>query len=485
MDKTDNGFEFRKALSVEALTLAFRAQSLLLDKYVATVNNPYDRGVSRVILSESAEIFRKLTGAELCSLILFDSDGQMDESILSRGEIAADQTREIVAQVLQEGLAGWVVTHQVVGLVENSARDDRWIDLPDQPYEAGSAICLPIISAEQVLGVLTLTHSQPAYFNQEMVDVMNLAVNQIALIIENVNLFNHLSDSFAKLGETQQSCQAYSRQLDRELEKCRRIQMDFLPAELPQLPGWDIQDFFFPANRASGDFYDAFSLPGGYVGFVVADVCDKGVGAALFMGLFRSLLRIFSGQARLGRLRVDAKTQTVGGEERLPDNRRWSQLEAIRAVALTNDYIAREHGEMCMFATLFFGVLDAATGRLVYINGGHEPVFVIDAQGIQKRLRPTGPAVGVFPQTTFGYRQIELHPGETIFGFTDGVLDARSTEGKRFGRKRLVDLLSQPAADAAELMERIGTTLFAHIGMAPQEDDITMLAIQRRKNVPD
>jgi sigma-B regulation protein RsbU (phosphoserine phosphatase) len=405
----------------------------------------------------------------------------VDDSILSRGEIALDLSKEIIERVLQEGLAGWVSNHHKIGQVDNTATDDRWIDLPEQPYEAGSAICLPIISAEQMLGVLTLTHSQPGYFSQEMVDVMNLAVNQIALIIENVNLFNHLSESYAKLGESQMSCESYSRKLDQELEKCRQIQMDFLPQELPRLNGWDVHDFFFPASRASGDFYDFFLLPGGYAGFVVADVCDKGVGAALFMGLFRSLIRIFSGQAQLGRMPIDTHLQKVGGRTEARPDRRRSQTEAIRAVALTNDYIAREHGDMNMFATLFFGVLDAATGRLVYVNGGHEPVLVMDAQGIKKHLNPTGPAVGLFPETAFGYREIELAPGELIFGYTDGVIDARSTADERFGKDRLIEHLSRPTASAAEVMERIGTDLFAHIGMAPQEDDITMLAIQRKK----
>jgi sigma-B regulation protein RsbU (phosphoserine phosphatase) len=277
------------------------------------------------------------------------------------------------------------------------------------------------------------------------------------------------------------SCESYSRKLDQELEKCRQIQMDFLPQELPRLNGWDVHDFFFPASRASGDFYDFFLLPGGYAGFVVADVCDKGVGAALFMGLFRSLIRIFSGQARLGRMPIDTHRQKVGGRTETRRERRRSQTEAIRAVALTNDYIAREHGDMNMFATLFFGVLDAATGRLVYVNGGHEPVLVMDAQGIKKHLNPTGPAVGLFPHTEFGYRETELAPGEMVFGYTDGVIDARSTDDERFGKDRLMEHLSRPAASASEVMEKIGTDLFAHIGMAPQEDDITMLAIQRKK----
>jgi sigma-B regulation protein RsbU (phosphoserine phosphatase) len=133
-----------------------------------------------------------------------------------------------------------------------------------------------------------------------------------------------------------------------------------------------------------------------------------------------------------------------------------------------------------MFATLFFGVLEPKNGRLIYINGGHEPVFVIDQNGIRERLLPTGPAVGLYPQTRFKYKQIELKPGDILFSYTDGVIDARSPDKERFTRKRLIALLSQPASSVFELMQRIGTQLFSHIGKAPQEDDITMLTLQRK-----
>jgi sigma-B regulation protein RsbU (phosphoserine phosphatase) len=221
-------------------------------------------------------------------------------------------------------------------------------------------------------------------------------------------------------------------------------------------------------------------LPGGYTGLVIGDVCDKGVGSALFMALFRSLIRIFAGQAQLSRSLIDTKSQTVGGTLDSASIRKYDQVEAIRAVALTNDYIAQEHSEMCMFATLFFGVLDPKNGRLIYVSGGHETVFIIDQNGIRESLLPTGPAVGLQPQAQFKYKQIQLRPGDILFSYTDGVIDARSPSEERFTRKRLRALLSQPASNALELMERIGTNLFSHIGRAPQEDDITMLTLQRK-----
>jgi sigma-B regulation protein RsbU (phosphoserine phosphatase) len=137
---------------------------------------------------------------------------------------------------------------------------------------------------------------------------------------------------------------------------------------------------------------------------------------------------------------------------------------------------------MNMFATLFFGVLNPQNGKLAYINGGHEPVFVIDHNGIRERLFPTGPAVGVFHEEKFEYKEIRLQPGEILFAFTDGVIDARSPGEERFSKRRLSSLLSRPAAGALELTQTIATRIFAHIGKAPQEDDITMLTLQRKNS---
>ena len=151
----------------------------------------------------------------------------------------------------------------------------------------------------------------------------------------------------------------------------------------------------------------------------------------------------------------------------------------MRTVALTNDYIAQDN-EMSMFATLFFAVLDPENGKLIYINGGHEAAFIIDRSGVKEKLSYTGPAVGLIPQAKFEFKQVQLQPGDILFAYTDGVSDARSISEERFTRKRLISFLSQPVATASELMERIGTNLFAHIGKATQEDDITMLTLQRK-----
>jgi sigma-B regulation protein RsbU (phosphoserine phosphatase) len=151
----------------------------------------------------------------------------------------------------------------------------------------------------------------------------------------------------------------------------------------------------------------------------------------------------------------------------------------LNAVTLTNNYIVQNHGQEGMFATLFFGVLNPITGRLFYVNGGHEPLYVINAGSIKQQLMPTGPAVGLMPDITFKTQQIELEPGDLLVGYTDGVTEARSPKDEFYTRDRLQSMLTQPFVSASETLERIKTNLFAFIDIAPRGDDVTMLAVQR------
>ncbi|MEO8748603.1 MAG: SpoIIE family protein phosphatase [Rhodanobacter sp.] len=254
--------------------------------------------------------------------------------------------------------------------------------------------------------------------------------------------------------------QRYARSLEREMDIARDIQASFLPERLPVIAGWDMAACFLPARRVAGDFYDAFPLHQGQrIGLVVADVCDKGVGAALFMALFRSLIRAFA--ERTPFLGLDAAEQ-------------MRQL-----VGHLNDYIARTHGSANMFATLFFGILDPASGALLYINGGHEPPILIGKDHARTRLDPTGPAVGMLPEMPFRTARQSIEPGETLVIYTDGVTDACDAKATRFTEGRLLALLAADGDPATATIEQIQTAVLQHIETAPQFDDITVLAVHR------
>jgi serine phosphatase RsbU (regulator of sigma subunit) len=267
--------------------------------------------------------------------------------------------------------------------------------------------------------------------------------------------------------------------IEYEMEKGQKIQRDFLPSTIPHLPDWNIATCFFPAGKVSGDFYDVFKLNDGTIGLVIADVCDKGVGSALYMALFRSLIRVFAEQAAYG----DASTVAQLNLPRAVDPRTGAaedrQIARLSAVPFTNNYIAQTHGDESMFATLFFGVLNPETGILYYINGGHEPLYLVNVQGVKQKIDPTGPAVGLWPDTTYETGRIRMEPGDMLLGYTDGVTEARSPADEVFTRGRLRTLVEQPFTTAAELLERIKANLFTFIDIAPRSDDVTMLAVQR------
>ena len=261
----------------------------------------------------------------------------------------------------------------------------------------------------------------------------------------------------------------HSQSMERELEIGRQIQATFFPDELPQPDGWEICARFQPARQVAGDFYDAFPIRGGHgIGLVMADVCDKGVGAALFMALFRSLIRAAaedSGPDRLGR-----------GERSEFD----PAARLLHAVVLTNDYIARTHSRANMFATLFFGILDPATGALAYVNGGHEAPVLRTPSGEVRRLPPSGPAVGMLPGAAFEVRRERLEPGDLLLLFTDGITEARDPEGVQYTEERLIALLDLPVSSGA-LLDVIEKSLLAHNAGVEPSDDMTMMAVRRKR----
>jgi serine phosphatase RsbU (regulator of sigma subunit) len=255
--------------------------------------------------------------------------------------------------------------------------------------------------------------------------------------------------------------QLYLRGLERELEIGRRIQASFLPDELPQPPGWEIAARFEPAREVAGDFYDAFPLASdGKIGLVVADVCDKGVGAALFMTLFRTLIRALASE--------NFKTQSD------------CATELKHTIEQTNNYISTVHSRANMFATIFFAVLDPVTGALKYVNAGHEPPLILNAQGVKATLGRTGMVAGLIGQLAWSVQETGLAAGDTLFAFTDGIADAENARGESFTRERLQTLLLGADKSASEFLARIEANVRAHIAGANQFDDITMLAVRRR-----
>jgi serine phosphatase RsbU (regulator of sigma subunit) len=268
-----------------------------------------------------------------------------------------------------------------------------------------------------------------------------------------------------------------SQNLRREMDVARFIQRDFLPESLPIVPGVKLEAVLQPARRVSGDFYDAFPLSSGNVFLVVGDVCDKGVGAALFMALFRSLIRASADPISGGAIEL------IGGRSSLvmQSLKSATPAELLKRVAsFTNNYIARLHGRTNMFATVFMAVVNPESGAVDYLNAGHEPALVTRRDGSITELRPTGPALGMLPDARFTAAEAKLEPRQSLLAFTDGLAEGRSPTGEAFGGERLRDVVRKHSGgSAAEMVRGMVEALKAFARQAEPHDDLTMLVVQR------
>jgi serine phosphatase RsbU (regulator of sigma subunit)/DNA-binding LacI/PurR family transcriptional regulator len=280
--------------------------------------------------------------------------------------------------------------------------------------------------------------------------------------IKSVGLIEQVRTQAAELGRAHDQLislraqeQAYLEAIRRELNLAREIQSNFLPQTIPQLDGWNTAVCFKPAEEVAGDFYDIFPLASGKTAIVVADVCGKSVSAALFMALVRSLVRALSEQA-------------------LTD-------DPHKIMSYINDYIIRNHHSSgpYMFVTLYYGVLDGATGNLDYINAGHPPPVIADSTRILTTLRPTGPAIGISRNPTYVVKSVRLAPGETFFAWTDGVTEANNVAGALLGNKKLFSVVESSLHSPQTLIDAVRRAIEEHTRGRAQSDDITMVAIKR------
>ncbi len=326
----------------------------------------------------------------------------------------------------------------------------------NQPTIAGTVtpkswLGVPMMVGDQVTGILSLQSvTAENAFTDSDTRLMETLAASMSVALENARLWEqeHL----------------YRQALEHEFAIGRDIQYGFLPETIPQPRGWEIAVSLKPAREVAGDFYDVFRLPGGQMGLVVADVCDKGLGAALFMTLVRSLLRAVSNLDFYARSKSRSRHSC---EDRLR-----------QAICFTNNYIEENHGKTGMFATIFFALLDTHTGCLKFANCGHMPPLIVGVDGKVRALLLTGPAVGAIRDPEFTVLEDVLQPGELLFSYTDGLTDAENVDGEHFSPSRMLPLL-KGGERPGDLLANIHTRLEDFTLGAKQFDDIAMLAVRR------
>ena len=459
-------------MDINSDNIALGIQTKLLQSFIDLVRSSEEEGMLNATLQKTVDLAAEITGAEAGSLFLLDKAGVVTDCLIMREAPSSEDSAQLIGSVLDRGLAGWVVEHREVGLIHDTQHDKRWLDLPDQPYVVRSAIVTPILKGTSLFGILSLVHSQPDGFTDDTVTLLKATADHIAIVLENAKLYDTLNEAFHQLEKAKETIEAYSKALTAELERGRHMQQTFLPEKMPDLPGWKIDACFYPAKQVSGDFYDIFQTDDQRISIIIADVCDKGVSAALFMGIFRSLIHAYLEGAHVGNGRI----QTVGEFE---EESVTLSDKARGALTFLNHYILRHHGSEGIFATLFFGILNTPDGRLDYINAGHEPLMIIGSERVRD-LMPTGPAVGISSKAQFNLRSVSLDHGETLIGFTDGITDACKSDGKRFCRAGVRKAIERADLSHKGYMRFIIKDVFDHLGGCDLTDDIAMISIGRR-----
>ena len=399
--------------------------------------------LTRIFPVRNAGIGLITGGGESLQVVAFHSADPNEESALG------------MLLPIGENSATWdVIRTRKTVVIQDSQQDERTKPMADVSKQRGtkSIMIVPLMTRGTAIGTIGMPARDPDYhFNANEISLAETIAIQIATAIDNAQLYAK-TESALDMAEG-------------DLEIGRQIQSGFFPESIPEIPGWEIAAHFEASRQVAGDFYDFFQFENSkYMTLVIADVCDKGVGAALFMVLFRSLLRAFS--------KVDINNVDVS-----------DHLKNI--ITNTNNYISEIHGSSNMFATMFLGILDPDSGILYYVNGGHEPPVMLNKAGkIIRRLMPTGPAVGIFPGMTYEVGQVEFDPGDFLVGYTDGTTDARNLEGEVFSEARLLKYIQAPWTSLFSMLYELKNELHKYSGSQQQFDDITLISI-RRALTPD
>lgn len=376
------------------------------------------------------------TRAERGFLMLIGDDGRllcraargMDQQTIASPEFHV--SRSVVEMVAREGRP----------LLTSNAQSDVRLGGRASVLSLGlrSILCVPLLAQGQAIGVAYVDNRlQAGIFTQADLDLLAAIAASAAGALENARL-HRIAVEQART--------------ERELQVAHDLQASLLPRSLPQIAGWQSAALWQPARKVAGDFYDVL-VNRRRLGFVIADVCDKGMPAALFMALARTLVRASLSSAS-------------------------SPANGLRRA---NRLICADAADG-MFLTLFYGQIDTATGDLVYINAGHNPALLYRRRDDQiSELRERDMALGIEAALRFTTHSKALEEGDFLLLYTDGVVDAANEQGERFGRERLLATVHDLRwADAPQIMASLDAHVRDFAGAAAPADDVTAFIIQRR-----
>jgi len=410
---------------------------------ISRAENP-DLELTRQLTRITSDI-RDVMDAERATLYLWDEEsGELRSRV-----VLADGIGEIRLK-LGEGIAGTVMQTGETVRIDDVTLDPRFLGRFDREsgFVTRSMLCQPLANVEgKRIGVLQILNKRGGPFDERDVKLLEALDSQTAIAIENSQLVHALRASQA----AEAALLAERERQASELAIARSIQMGLLPRELHRRSDYRAAALIEPAREVGGDLYDLFELDEDRIGLVIGDVSGKGVPAALFMAITRTLLRALA-------LQLSKPSDLL---------------------ATLNSRLAEENPST-MFVTLFYGIFDRRDRVLRFASGGHNPPFLARADGeVLVFPRVKGIALGVLEAAAYEEGRIELFPGDQLLLYTDGLTEAMNRANDLFGDERALSAFAERAdQEPEELLRGLRHEVAAHVRGADASDDLTLLALQ-------
>ncbi len=387
------------------------------------------------ILSTIVRLIPLLVGVETAVILIWDNMrqifhpgpsygiGEMERGLLETLSVDQDE---------MQSLAPGLLSH-----TEIATGAFKTIGLPhwlERVFRTASACAFPLAARGELVGLM-LVGASPQLPTRRL-NILTGIAHQAATAVVNHQLYQEAAERD---------------RLERELDVAREIQASLIPRGNPAITGCQVAGYWQAARQVSGDFYDFMELSDGKWGILIADVADKGVPAALFMALSRTILRTIA----------------------------FNRTDPANTLIRANEIIDKD-AQSDLFVTVFYAVWDSHKELLTYANAGHNPPLLLRADGQVQMLTTNGIALGVLPQVQVERRETVFRRGDTLVLYTDGVTETMNEDFDEFGLDRLrVTVEGARQRHPGEIVTAVTQAIHVHAGDTPQFDDITLVVMKR------
>ena len=427
---TEAEVEFLDSLSNIAATAVANGMNM---EEIQKVNRDLDRKIQKLntIFDISRELNTTLDRHKIASLLSF---AVMGELFVHRCAVYTRQGQEM-RLLMAKGLGGLPEADASL----NALAEPVLLEDTDRfaPYQgAGIAALVPMSMQEEIKGILAIGPKISGDdFDAADLEFLKTLGNQAMSSLENARLFEETLEK---------------QRMEEELNLARSMQQALLPDTLPTLPGFEISAINVSSRQVGGDYYDVIPLSETRYGIAIADVSGKGAGAALLMSNLQASLQALA----------DA------------------QGDLVHMVSRINNLIYRNTG-LDKFITFVYGILDVEAKTFTFCNAGHNPPYRIDSDNQITELMTGGIILGMMPNMNYETETVQLHPGDRVVFYTDGITEAMNETEEEFGDVPLQQaVIGRPGATAQELLDGVVEDVKAFTGAAPQSDDITLLILR-------